>query len=79
MEGKNPLKLDSKPPKIKLEDYFYKETRYKMLTKSHPEAAKMLLDKAQELVKKNWKYYEQLAGLEYSAPTNGEETEESVN
>ncbi|MCB0731197.1 MAG: pyruvate:ferredoxin (flavodoxin) oxidoreductase, partial [Ignavibacteriae bacterium] len=32
-EGKNPLKLDSKAPKIKLEDFIYTETRYKMLQK----------------------------------------------
>ena len=42
-EGKNPLKLDSKAPKIKLEDYIYNETRYKMLTKSHPAHAAELL------------------------------------
>ncbi|MBZ0184119.1 MAG: pyruvate:ferredoxin (flavodoxin) oxidoreductase [Melioribacteraceae bacterium] len=79
LEGKNPLKLDSKAPKIKLDEYFYKETRYKMLTKADPKAAKALLEQAQINVNNNWKYYEQLAGLHYSAPTNGEDTEESVN
>lgn len=74
-EGKNPLKLDSKPPKIKLEDYIYKETRYKMLTKSHPQHAKELLGKAQELVLKKWKHYEQLANLDYSLNGNGKEEE----
>jgi len=68
-EGKNPLKLDSKAPKIKLEDYIYNETRYKMLTKSHPEIAKELLALAQEEVNKRWKYYEQLASLEYGPKT----------
>ena len=72
-EGKNPLKLDSKAPKIKLQDYIYTETRYKMLTKSHPERAKELLDFAQEEVLKKWSYYEQMAGMTYSKPTNGEE------
>lgn len=61
LKGENPFKLDSKAPKIKLEDYIYKETRYKMLTKSHPEEAKHLLEKAQEEVMKKWKFYEQLA------------------
>ncbi|MCX6149607.1 MAG: pyruvate:ferredoxin (flavodoxin) oxidoreductase [Ignavibacteriales bacterium] len=60
-EGKNPLKLDSKAPKIKLEDYIYKETRYKMLTKSDPEAAKHLLGLAQKEVESRWKLYERLA------------------
>ncbi|MEW6195686.1 MAG: pyruvate:ferredoxin (flavodoxin) oxidoreductase [Bacteroidota bacterium] len=62
-KGENPLKLDSKAPKIKLEDYIYKETRYKMLTKSHPDEAKVLLDKAQEEVLKKWKFYEQMASM----------------
>lgn len=65
-EGKNPLKLDSKAPKIKLEDYIYKETRYKMLTKSHPLIAKQLLEKAQEEVLKKWKLYEQMANMNLS-------------
>lgn len=68
-EGKNPLKLDSKAPKIKLEDYIYNETRYKMLTKSHPEIAKELLALAQEEVNKRWKYYEQLASLDFGTKT----------
>ncbi|MBS1515887.1 MAG: pyruvate:ferredoxin (flavodoxin) oxidoreductase [Bacteroidetes bacterium] len=59
-EGQSPFKLDSKPPKIKFEDYAYKETRYKMLTKSHPEHAKYLLKLAQEEVNKRWKHYEKL-------------------
>ncbi len=77
-EGKNPLKLDSKAPKVKLEDYFYRETRYKMLTKSHPKEAKELLKTAQENVLKKWKYYAQLAALDYSFDGNGKE-EEKLN
>jgi pyruvate-ferredoxin/flavodoxin oxidoreductase len=65
-KGENPLKLDSKAPKIKLEDYIYNETRYKMLTKSHPEVAKELLAKAQALVNKNWKFYEQMAEMKFT-------------
>ncbi len=58
--GENPFKLDSKPPKIKFEDYAYRETRYKMLTKSHPEHAKHLLKLAQQEVNKKWKQYEKI-------------------
>jgi pyruvate-ferredoxin/flavodoxin oxidoreductase len=65
-EGKNPLKLDSKAPKIKITDYIYNETRYKMLTKSHPETAKNLSKFAQEEVLKKWKLYEQMSGLDFS-------------
>lgn len=60
-EGKNPFKLDSKGLKIPLKDYAYMETRYKMLTKSHPELAAKLIQEAQEDVIKRWKEYERLA------------------
>jgi pyruvate-ferredoxin/flavodoxin oxidoreductase len=66
-EGKNPLKLDSKAPKIKVEEYAYKETRYTMLKKSNPEESKRLMDLAQAEVETKWKLYEQLA-----AADNGE-------
>ena len=60
-EGKNPFKLDSKPPKIRFEDYAYMEARYKMLTKINPEAAKQLMALAQEDVTTRWKLYEDMA------------------
>lgn len=69
-EGKNPLKLDSKPPKIKVQDFAYTETRYKMLTKFKPEAAKKLMEMAQKHVDMKWHYYEQLAGIDYSLNEN---------
>ena len=62
-EGKNPFKLESKAPKIPLKDYTYMETRYKMLTKSHPQQAEILMEHAQENVNKRFHYYEQLAAL----------------
>ncbi len=65
-KGKNPLKLDYKGPKIPLKDYIYNENRYKMLTKSHPERAKMLLGLAQEHVKEVWKLYSHQASMDYS-------------
>lgn len=63
-EGKNPLKLDSKAPKITVSDYALKETRYQMLAKSNPEASKHLLDLAQKEVEKKYKFYEQLSSLD---------------
>lgn len=59
--GKNPFLLDSKGLKIPLKDYVYMETRYKMLTKTHPEMAADLLEKAQKDVVDRWKMYEQMA------------------
>ncbi len=61
LKNESPFKLDSKPPKIKLQDYAYLETRYKMLTKSHPEEAKLLMAEAQNDVTKRWKMYEDLS------------------
>ncbi len=66
-QGKNPLTLDSKAPALPLEKYIYNETRYTMLVRSNPEAAKQLLAMAQEEVNKRWKLYEHLASM----PGNG--------
>ena len=59
--GKNPFKLESKGLKIPLRDYAYMETRYKMLTKSHPKEAEDLMKLAQKDVVDKWKTYEHLA------------------
>ena len=63
-EGKNPFKMDSKGLKIKLKDYAYMETRYKMLTKSHPQLAEQLIKEAQDDVIRRWKEYERLAAYD---------------
>jgi pyruvate-ferredoxin/flavodoxin oxidoreductase len=59
--GKNPLQLDSKPPKIPLQDFFYNENRYRVLVKNNPEVAAQLLEQAQEIVKDRWSHYEWMA------------------
>ena len=61
LEGKNPFQLDSKDPKIGLQDYIYTEGRYRMLQRSDPEAAKVLLQQGQESVKHRWEQYKKLA------------------
>jgi pyruvate-ferredoxin/flavodoxin oxidoreductase len=67
--GENPFRLDSKAPKIPLEQYAYNETRYKMLTKSMPERAKMLLKMAQEEVNSRWQLYERMQMMFQKSPT----------
>ncbi|MCS7316193.1 MAG: pyruvate:ferredoxin (flavodoxin) oxidoreductase, partial [Bryobacteraceae bacterium] len=67
-EGKNPLQLDSKPPTVPLEKYIYNETRYSMLRHSNPEAAKRLLEAAQEAVLRRWKQYEHMAAMPVAVP-----------
>jgi pyruvate-ferredoxin/flavodoxin oxidoreductase len=61
LEGKNPFQLDSKDPKIPLQDYIYTEGRYRMLQRSDPEAAKLLLEHAQQAVTHHWQQYKKLA------------------
>ncbi len=65
-QGLNPLQLDSKAPKIPLRDYAYNETRFKMLTQSHPDEAEHLLKLAQADVNAHWRMFQQLASLDYS-------------
>jgi pyruvate-ferredoxin/flavodoxin oxidoreductase len=62
-EGKNPFQLDSKAPSIPLKEYAYREARYTMLARSHPEAAKQLLAEAQDDVERNWRVYSARAAM----------------
>jgi pyruvate-ferredoxin/flavodoxin oxidoreductase len=62
-EGKNPFQLDSKEPKIAFEKYAYNETRYTMLVRSNPEAARRLLEQAQRDAQTRFKLYEHMAAM----------------
>jgi len=64
-EGKNPLTLDSKAPSIKVDEFAYKENRFRVLTKKSPEVAKELMTEAQHDAEMRWKMYSHLAGLKY--------------
>ena len=66
LEGKNPLKLDSKAPKIQMEDYVYNESRYAMLKKSKPERSAKLIDLSQKAAEARWRFYSQLAAMDYT-------------
>lgn len=74
-EGKNPLKLDSKAPSIELQEYYYSETRWRMLTRFKPDRAKQLMKMAQADVTARWNHYEQLAAMNYAKQTEQAETE----
>ncbi len=65
-EGKNPLQLDSKAPTIKMQDFAYNETRFKALTKTRPESAKLFMDLAQKDADNRWIYYKALSEIDYS-------------
>ncbi|MBI2880992.1 MAG: pyruvate:ferredoxin (flavodoxin) oxidoreductase [Candidatus Tectomicrobia bacterium] len=67
-EGKNPLHLDSTRPKKPVSEYMHMENRFKMLTKSHPDAAKRLAKEAQEEVNQRWALYQHLASRKSESP-----------
>ena len=68
-EGKNPLVLDSRRPTIPYQDFAYVQNRFKMLTKSKPEAARELLRLAQRDAVARWSLYEQMAAMHYGNGT----------
>ena len=65
IQGKNPLKLYSKTPKISYQDFAYQQTRFKMLTKSKPEEAKRLIKLGQEDTTSRWHLLSQMAAMDY--------------
>jgi len=60
-KGGNPFQLDSPRPRIRLEDYLYRELRYRMLRDADPDEAERLLALAQEAVDQRWATYEEMA------------------
>lgn len=64
-EGKNPLQLDSKEPTVKIADYAYNETRYRMLVQSNETRAELLMNNAQNDAEKRWNMYSQMAAMQY--------------
>lgn len=66
LEGKNPLQLDSKDPKISLADYAYNENRYRVLKQEDPERSEKLIKEAQKEIENKIRYYKQLAAMNYS-------------
>ncbi len=70
--GENPLKLDSRAPKIAFSEYALTETRFRMLMKTNPERSKRLLEEAQRVVQAKYDMYQQLANLHYGAADDAE-------
>ncbi len=59
--GESPLILDSRTPTKKVQDFLQMETRFKMLTKSKPEDAEELWQRAQQDVEARYRLYEYLS------------------
>jgi pyruvate-ferredoxin/flavodoxin oxidoreductase len=62
-EGKNPLQIDMRSPHQPVSESMDRENRFKMLTKSKPEEAKRLAQRAQQDVNSRWQMYQYLAEL----------------
>ncbi len=60
-EGKNPFTLDSKAPTADYKDFIMGEARYSSLTRSFPERAKVLFEKAEENAKAKRERFEKLS------------------
>ncbi|MDR2618232.1 MAG: pyruvate:ferredoxin (flavodoxin) oxidoreductase [Treponema sp.] len=60
-QGKNPFQLDSRDPTTSLEDFMYKEVRFKSLKAASPDRADALLAKAKAQAERVWKEYKYLA------------------
>jgi len=63
-QGKNPLQLDSKPPTMSFSEHALKENRFRILTKSNPEASKRLLANADKLVAAKFDLLQKLADMD---------------
>ncbi len=59
--GENPLQLDSRQPTRKVQEYLLQQTRFKMLTKSHPEHADLLWKQAQQDAERRYRMYDYMA------------------
>ncbi len=64
LEGKNPLQVDSAPPHVPLGEFLQMENRFRMLTKSNPDAAREFFKQAQKDVRVRFDLYQHLAGRE---------------
>ncbi|MEE1330045.1 MAG: thiamine pyrophosphate-dependent enzyme, partial [Acutalibacteraceae bacterium] len=62
-EGKNPFTIDSKPATADYKDFIMGEARYSSLTRSFPERAEVLFDKAAETAKARRAHLEKLLKL----------------
>ena len=62
-EGKNPFSLDSKPATADYKEFILGEARYSSLTRSFPERAEQLFDKAAETAKARRAHLEKLVEL----------------
>lgn len=64
--GLNPFRLDSTRARVPLEEYVYRELRYKSLTRTHPESASHMLNQAKASAAERYRIYEDMAARDGS-------------
>jgi pyruvate-ferredoxin/flavodoxin oxidoreductase len=64
-EGKNPMQLDYKGPRIDVKNYMYQESRFKMVEKMDAGNAKTYLETARSHAEKMYKRYQNLAQMAF--------------
>ncbi|MDO5697791.1 MAG: pyruvate:ferredoxin (flavodoxin) oxidoreductase [Dermatophilus congolensis] len=72
-----PLRLDSKAPTTKVEDFMMAETRFSMLRRSDPERSAELFALAQADADERWRFYSQIAEVGRAVPRVPEPPPES--
>ncbi|MGA7986646.1 MAG: pyruvate:ferredoxin (flavodoxin) oxidoreductase [Burkholderiales bacterium] len=64
--GVNPFRLDSPRPRLPLEDYRYREVRFKVVEQTRPAEARRMLEQARSAVMERYRFYEDLAARDGS-------------
>ncbi|NQV41874.1 MAG: pyruvate:ferredoxin (flavodoxin) oxidoreductase [Candidatus Marinimicrobia bacterium] len=65
IEGKNPLTLDSKPPKRHVREYAMNETRFSILSRIDPDLSAKYIEASDVAAKEKYDYYAKLAAISY--------------
>ncbi len=73
--GEQPFHLDSRKPSKPFRELAMKEARFAMLTRMDGERADLLLEQAQRDIDDQWRYYEQMAGVERAIVNDFEEAQ----
>jgi len=60
-EGKNPLTLDSREPKLDYATFLENEIRYRTLQQQNPEVAEMLFKRAAKEAKERYDFYKKMS------------------
>ena len=79
LDDGHPFKLDSHAPSIPVRDFVASESRFTILERTHPDRAHDLASLLQADADERWRYYEQLAGLERTAPEPDDDADDAVD